>query len=167
MRKDTSAPLPTRLASLAAFCAASIGVLAVGGWLTTAGRGDGWYASLEKPPFQPPDWAFGPVWISLMLLTAIATWRIYERRTSTRPAWRIAFSLYVLQLILNVGWSALFFYLHRPTAALVEIVVLDIVMAAMIATYARIDRIAAWLLVPYLLWLCLATALNGWIVANN
>jgi tryptophan-rich sensory protein len=69
--------------------------------------------------------------------------------------------------ILNVGWTILFFFLHRPTAALVEIVAFGILLAAMIVTYRKLDRAAAWLLVPYLAWVVFATALNAWIVANN
>lgn len=156
-----------RVASFVAFLGLTLGVLAVGGWLTSAGRGDGWYESLRKPPFQPPDWAFGPAWTTLMTLTAVATWRVYERRDRGEGRWRLALSLYAMQLVMNVAWSYLFFFAHRPKAALFELIVFDLVIAAMVAAYARIDRLAAALLLPYLGWVLFATALNGWIVANN
>jgi tryptophan-rich sensory protein len=167
MRRKSNVPIVRPLASLLACVALSLITLAVGGWLTSAGRRDGWYASLAKPPFQPPDWAFAPAWITLMMLTAVATWRVFERRDRNPLAWRTAAALYALQLILNVSWTALFFYFHLPTAALVEIVIFGIVLAAMIVTYQKLDRPAAWLLAPYLAWVLFATTLNGWIVANN
>jgi tryptophan-rich sensory protein len=167
MRKKTTMPKIHPIASLLVFCGLSAITLAVGGWLTTAGRGDGWYASLAKPPFQPPDWAFAPAWITLMTLTAIATWRVFERRARAPRAWNIAAGLYILQLILNVSWTALFFYQHLPATALVEILVFDVVLLAMIFSYRKLDRLAAWLLAPYFAWLLFATSLNAWIVANN
>lgn len=160
-------PMLRPLLGLLVFLGLSGITLAIGGWLTTAGRRDGWYAALEKPPFQPPDWAFAPVWIALMTLTAIATWRVFERRSRNPPAWKPAAGLYVLQLMLNVAWSALFFYFHLPTAALVEILVFDVVLLTMILAYRKLDPIGAWLLAPYFAWLLLATSLNAWIVANN
>ncbi len=156
-----------RWGSLAAFVALSIATLAIGGWLTSAGRGDGWYESLRKPPFQPPDWAFGPAWVTIMSLTALATWRVYEK-PGVPPHWRRqALSLYVLQLLFNLTWSYSFFYSHRPGVALAEIALFDLLLALLILAYGRIDRLAALLLVPYQLWLLFATTLNGWIVANN
>lgn len=149
------------------FMLLSLATLAGGGWLTSQGRGDGWYASLQKPPFQPPDWAFGPAWITIMTLTAIATWRIWETPVADRRRKRTAFVLYGLQLLLNVGWSALFFYWHQPMIALVEILIFNVLLAGMIYVYSRLNAVSAWLLVPYQLWLLFATALNGWIVANN
>lgn len=153
--------------SFVAFALLSLATLALGGWLTSQGRTDGWYASLQKPPFQPPDWAFGPAWISIMTLTAIATWRIWRAPVANRKHKTAAYALYALQLTLNIGWSALFFYWHQPTAALVEILAFNLVLAGMIYTYRRLDVVAAWLLVPYQLWLLFATSLNAWIVANN
>lgn len=163
----TEVPPVRRILALAVFIALSAAALAVGGWLTTAGRGDGWYDSLKKPPFQPPDWAFAPAWIAIMTLTAVATWRVFVRPGTPPTRRRTALGLYAAQLLLNVGWTWLFFYAHRPRAAFAEIILFDLLLAAMIAAYARIDRAAALLLAPYLAWLFFATTLNGWIVCSN
>ena len=165
MPPSTSPQPPRRWVSLATFLALNAATLALGGWLTSKGRQDGWYETLRLPPFQPPGWVFSPVWITLMLLTAIATWRVYIRPASATR--RPALVLYAVQLLLNVGWSYLFFYSHRPRRSLAEILLFDLILVAMIATYRRVDRAAGLLLVPYLVWLLFATAINGWIVANN
>jgi len=158
---------PRRVASFAVFLALSLGVLGLGGWLTSAGRGDGWYESLRKPPFQLPDRAFGPAWTTLMTLTAVATWLVYESKDRGTGRRRLALTLYVVQLAMNLAWSYLFFFAHRPKAALVELIAFDLVIAATVAAYSRVDRLAAALLLPYLGWVIFATTLNGWIVANN
>lgn len=156
-----SAP-PQRWGLLAFFFVVSFGALAVGSWLTSLGFGE-WYDALQKPSFQPPGWVFGPVWTTLFTLLAIATWQVARRGEVARPS----LAAYALQLVLNVFWSLLFFTLHRPGWALVEIVVLDLVVVAMVVLYGRVHRVAGWLLVPYAAWLGLATAINVAIVVLN
>ena len=141
------------------FALLSIATLGLGGWLTSLGFGT-WYDELPKPPFQPPGWVFSPVWTTLFVLLAVATWRVasHGARAST------ALYAYGVQLVLNVLWSLLFFTLHRPDRALVDIVLLDLVVVTMVVLYGRLDRAAAWMIVPYAVWLGLATAINAWIV---
>jgi tryptophan-rich sensory protein len=158
----TPPALPARRDLLVLFLALSALTLGVGGRLTALGFGP-WYDALEKPPFQPPAWAFGPAWTTIMTLLAIGTWQVARRRDEARGALR----LYALQLALNVAWSLLFFTLHRPGWALVDIVVLDLVVLAMVARYGRVHRPSSWCLVPYAVWLALATAINAWIVLRN
>jgi tryptophan-rich sensory protein len=147
---------------LALFALLSLLTLGLGGWLTSLGFGT-WYDELLKPPFQPPGWLFSPVWTTLFTLLAIATWRVARQGKVARTA----LQAYALQLVLNVLWSLFFFTLHRPTWALIDIALLDILVIAMVIVYGRLDRMAGWFLVPYAVWLGLATAINAWIVLNN
>ncbi|MCH2173565.1 tryptophan-rich sensory protein [Myxococcota bacterium] len=147
---------------LALFSLLSLAALILGGWLTSLGFGT-WYDELRKPPFQPPGWLFSPVWTTLFTLLAIATWRVARKGSIAQHALRV----YAVQLILNVLWSLFFFTLHQPTWALLNIALLDALVVAMVILYGRIDRMAGWFLVPYAIWLGLATAINTWIVLNN
>ncbi len=147
---------------LALFALLSLLTLGLGGWLTSLGFGP-WYDDLLKPPFQPPGWLFSPVWTLLFALLALATWRIAREG----PVARLALWAYGFQLILNVFWSLFFFTLHQPGWALVDIVLLDGLVIAMVFLYGRIDRVAGRLLVPYVIWLGLATAINIWVVIYN
>ncbi|MEM9702201.1 MAG: TspO/MBR family protein [Planctomycetota bacterium] len=148
---------------LLGFCGVSIAMLAAGGWLTSLGIGD-WYRELRLPPFQPPAWVFTPVWTAILAMLAVAAWRV--ARTPHPGRW-LAFALYGAQCVLNAGWSLLFFTVARPDVAFGEIVVLIGTVASMVVAFGRIDRVAGGLLVPYLLWLLFAAAINGWIVAEN
>ena len=149
---------PPRLDLLALFAALSVATLGVGGWLTSLGFG-AWYDGLPKPGFQPPGWVFGPVWTSLFVLLTLATWQVARHGAAARTS--------PAQLVLNVAWSGLFFTAQRPDLALVDIAVLDLVVLAMIVAYGRMRRSSGWLLVPYAVWLGLATAINVWIVRHT
>lgn len=156
----TEAPAnPRRL--LVIFAVLSLATLGIGGALTSMGFGS-WYDALAKPSFQPPAWVFSPAWTLIFALLAVATWQIAKPGHA-----RIALGLYAAQLLLNVGWSLFFFALHDPALALVDIALLDLVVLGMVVTYFRIRRSAGWMLVPYAVWLGLATSINAWIVANN
>ena len=152
----------TRRDLLALFALLSLVALSLGGWLTSLGFG-GWYDELKKPPFQPPSWLFSPVWTTLFTLLAIATWRVARQGAVARTA----LVAYALQLVLNVLWSLFFFTLHETGWALINIALLDALVLAMVFLYGRIDRMAGWFIVPYAVWLGLATAINTWIVLNN
>jgi len=151
-----------RLDLLALFAFLSVVTLGMGGWLTSLGFGT-WYDELKKPWFQPPGWVFSPVWTVLFVLLAFATWQVARSGRAAKTALR----WYGVQLVLNVGWSLLFFTLHLPGWALLEILALDIVVIAMVFHYARLRPAAGFMLVPYACWLMLATAINAWIVVYN
>lgn len=119
-------------------------------------RTDGWYASLVRPPLSPPSWIFGPVWTLLYLLIGLSAALLWKRHP---PAWLIA--LFLGQLLLNAAWTPLFFGLHRPLWALVDILLLDAAVAGLVLAAARISVPAAALLTPYLAWICFATWLNA------
>ena len=125
----------------------------------------GWYGSLIKPSFNPPPWVFGPVWSVLYLLMAVAAWRIWLRPAS-EPR-RAALIWFYVQLALNAAWSPVFFGLQQPRLALVVIVALFVSVAFALYRFFAIDRLAGWMLVPYLVWVGFASVLNGSIAALN
>lgn len=142
--------------------------LAVGavGSLATAPKIPTWYAGLAKPGWTPPDAVFPVAWTTLYVLMAVALWRLWQLHAPS-PERRRAVLLWFAQLALNALWSPVFFGMEAPGAALVIVVVLWLAIAATIFACARIDRIAAWLLVPYLAWVSYATTLNAAIVVLN
>ncbi|MEZ5461131.1 TspO/MBR family protein [Dokdonella sp.] len=117
---------------------------------------DAWFAALQKPAFNPPNWVFGPAWTLLYGLMAIAAWRVYRVAGSG-----LAIGLWLVQLVVNAIWSPLFFGLHRIDLALVDIVVLDLLVLVTIVRFFRHDRLAGWLMLPYLAWIAFATLLNA------
>jgi len=124
-----------------------------------------WYAELAKPAWNPPNWIFGPVWTLLYILMGLAAWMVWQR-----AGWktgRAALGLFFLQLILNSLWSYLFFGAHLMGWALVEIVVLWLTILATAILFARHSATAAFLLVPYLLWVAFATLLNATLLNLN
>ena len=118
-----------------------------------------WFASLEKPALFPPTWAFGVAWTLLFSLMGVAVYLV-ARNGLDRGSVRLALGLFGLQFAFNVAWTPVFFTLERPLAALGVIVVLDFLVTLTIFAFARIERVAATLLVPYLLWALFATVLN-------
>lgn len=118
-----------------------------------------WYPTLAKPWFTPPDAVFAPVWITLYAVMGIASWRIW-RAGPRRATVQMALAAYGLQLFLNGAWSIVFFGLQSIGGGLVTILVLLMAFALTIRWFARVDRLAAWLLAPYLVWTAYATALN-------
>lgn len=115
-----------------------------------------WYAGLAKPRWTPPNWLFGPAWTILFLAMAFAAWLVW--RQSTLMA--VPMQLFLLQLLLNVAWSALFFRLRSPGVAFVEIVLLWCGILITTIAFGRIVPLAAWLMIPYLTWVTYAGALN-------
>lgn len=147
----------------------SIGVpLLVGfiGALYTEPAINGWYAELAKPVLNPPNWVFGPMWTALYILMGIAAFLVLRMGLHVSGV-RIALLVFIAQLVLNSLWSLAFFGLQNPALALVDIVVLIALILWTITLFARISRTAAWLLVPYLVWVIFATYLNASIVLIN
>jgi tryptophan-rich sensory protein len=120
---------------------------------------DGWYAGIIKPALNPPSWIFGPVWTTLFVLMGVAAFFIWEKGLHRRDV-KIALSIFAGQLVLNTLWSIIFFGLHSPGGALIEIIFLWLAILATIFAFARIYKTAAWLLVPYILWVSFAMHLN-------
>jgi tryptophan-rich sensory protein len=133
----------------------AVAVVAVVGGLA-AGSAGSTYQALELPPFAPPSWLFGPVWTVLYVMIAASGWLVWRA-----VGWGLASTLWVVQLGLNLAWTPLFFGAGQYGWALVDIVALVVAVGATIVLSARVSRVAAWLLVPYLGWVCFATALNA------
>lgn len=146
--------------TLLPFLVAVVAVAGLGG-LAAAGS-QATYRALELPPYAPPSWLFGPVWSVLYLMIGVAGWLLWRERGWDRTLW-----LWTAQLLLNLGWTPLFFAADLYTVALVEIVVLALAVAVLVVRAWPTSRTAAWLLVPYLGWVCFATALNAGIVVLN
>ena len=115
-----------------------------------------WYRTLRKPGWTPKPWVFPVVWTPLYMAIAVSGWLAWRETGLFVPA----FLAYGVQLLLNAGWSALFFGLRRPDLAFADIVLLWLSIAATIAGFAPISAAAAWLLAPYLAWVTIAAALN-------
>lgn len=121
-----------------------------------------WYPELAKPSWTPPGWLFAPVWTALYIMMAVAAWRVWRRL-----GWRWPHALFALQLALNIAWSFSFFAARNPVAGIVNIAALWCAIVATVAVFVRIDRVAGVLLLPYLLWVSFASALNAAIVSLN
>ncbi len=141
---------------------AALPVLAVSlaGGLVTRPSIPTWYAGLAKPGFTPPNWLFAPVWTTLYILMAYALWRILAL-PKNQPGRSAAVTAFFVQLALNSLWSFAFFGAHSPLAGLIVIAALIVAILVTMRAFWRLDRIAALLFVPYLVWVAYATALNG------
>ena len=140
-------------------------VAAVGGVATSRGVGD-WYDGLDRAPWNPPSWLFGPAWTVLYALMAVAAWLVAREGLGDSGV-QVALTLYLVQLALNLGWSIVFFGLRRPGLALVVIGALLVAIAATAIAFHPVSPAAAWLLVPYLVWVAFAASLNAWIAFAN
>lgn len=118
-----------------------------------------WYASLARPDLAPPDWVFGPVWTALYTLMGISAYLIW-REGLVDPRIKAALGAFVLQLAVNVSWSAAFFGLRSPLAGLVVILLLWALIGITIKKFWEISRTAGALLIPYILWVSFAAILN-------
>ena len=133
------------------------GAAALGGLATTPNIPN-WYAGLSKPTWTPPSWIFGPVWSILYLSMAIAAWLVWRKSGLRGAATPMAF--FAVQLAFNAAWSWLFFGLHSPGAAFVDIVLLWATIATTMIAFWRRSSLAGLLFVPYLAWVSFAAVLN-------
>jgi len=132
---------------------------ASGAVFTAQGLGE-WYATLQRPELAPPNWVFGPVWTTLFALMGGALWLVWRRADEMPREVRLAAGVFAVHFVFNLGWSAAFFGLQRIGLGLAVITVLWVLIVATMWAFARVDRRAAALLVPYLLWVSFAAFLN-------
>jgi len=118
-----------------------------------------WYVELAKPSFNPPSWVFSPVWITLFVLMGISLYLVWDKGIKSKQS-KIAITIFGVQLALNTLWSILFFGLKSPLSAFVEIVFLWIAILLTIIYFYKISKPAAYLLIPYILWVSFAAVLN-------
>lgn len=142
--------------------------LAVGGvaGLFTRPEIDKWYQTIEKPDWQPPSWVFGPVWTVLYILMGIALYLVWKSNAPENKK-RPDIILWIIQLVFNFFWSFIFFRQHQLDWALGEIIVLWFFILLTIFAFARISKLAAWLLVPYISWVSFASILTYTIYQLN
>ncbi len=119
----------------------------------------GWYQQIQKPSWTPPDWIFGPVWTLLYILMGIAASRVWAKRKESSVFYPLA--LFLLQLALNTAWSFIFFGQHLLFWALIEILILLSAIALTWMSFRKIDSLAGYLFIPYLIWVIFATYLNA------
>lgn len=150
----TPTTAPRSLLALLGFLVAVAVAAGLGG--LAAGSAGAEYARLDQPSFAPPSSVFGPVWTVLYVMVAVAGWLVWRR-----VGWGRATTAWAVQLLLNAAWTPLFFGAGLYGVALVEIVVLLVAIVATVTLFLPRSRTAAWLLVPYLAWVCFATALNA------
>jgi translocator protein len=151
---SSSAPVSPRLALLG-FVGLCLLVGAASAGLTATGLRT-WYLTLTAPPLTPPSWLFGPVWAVLYVLIGLAGWLVWRRAGGTRPV-----RLWGWQLLANALWTPAFFGLHQPDLGLLVIVAMLVLTALTIHAFARVSRLAAWLMAPYLAWICFAAYLDA------
>ena len=125
-----------------------------------------WYATLLKPSFAPPNWVFFPVWTSLFIMMGISLFLVWQKGWEDRKV-KTAFYIFAVQLALNVLWSVAFFGFRSPLLGLMEIIILWIAILATTLSFMNVSRTAAYLLVPYILWVSFAAILNFSIWALN
>jgi translocator protein len=147
------------LALLVGLC---LGVGSIAGFAVSASVVD-WYPTLTKPSWTPPVWLFGPAWTVLYIMMAVAAWLVWQRQ----PASGRAMTLFYVQLILNFGWSFFFFGLRSPLLGLFDIIALWTMILLTAFAFFRHSHVAGAMMVPYLLWVSFATALNIAIVLLN
>ncbi|WP_285057117.1 TspO/MBR family protein [Pedobacter ginsengisoli] len=141
----------------------AIGVL---GGFFTAHSVKTWYPTLAKPAFNPPDWIFAPVWTTLYILIGISAYLVWQKRKEILHFPR-TIAIYLMQLILNLMWSFIFFYAHQIGVALVEIVLLLVIVIINARVFYKVDKTAGLLFVPYILWVGFATLLTASIFSLN
>ena len=145
------------------FLAINFGALAIGGYFTGKGVPSDWYVSLNKAPWTPPGWVFGFAWTTIMICFSVYIaylWPMAKNRN-------LLIALFIIQWILNVGWSPTFFYYHRMLAGLIVISGLTILIGYMLLTYWPDLKIKTVLMLPYFIWLLIAVSLNGYILLKN
>lgn len=126
-----------------------------------------WYQSLHKPAWTPPSYLFGPVWTILYALMGWSIVLVYRAGVATGQDVFVPMLMFFLQLAVNVTWSPAFFYFKRPDVALAIIVLLWGLIVATIISFFGVSKVAAWMLLPYILWVSYASTLNFYIVLKN
>jgi benzodiazapine receptor len=124
-----------------------------------------WYKTLKKPFFTPPDWIFGPVWISLFILMGISLFMVWRRQD--HPQFKITLTFFLIQLIFNILWSAAFFGFRSPLLGLIDIGLLWGAILLTIRYSLRISKVAGLLLLPYMFWVSFAVVLNFYLWILN
>ena len=145
------------------FLALNFGALALGGFFTSKGVPSEWYIELNKAPWTPPGWVFGAAWSFIMVCFGVYMaylWPATENKS-------LLLGLFIVQLILNIGWNPVFFYYHNAFAGLLIISALTLLIGYMLFVYYPTLKLKSILIAPYFIWLLIATSLNAYILLKN
>ena len=148
---------------LVIFFLINFGALALGGLFTTEAVNGAWYLGLQKAPWTPPGWFFGVAWSTIMLCFSFYMAFLWEKVSDKKQL----IALFVLQFLLNVLWNPIFFYWQEVIGGLVTITVLTLLVGYFLVKYWRLLKWQSLLILPYFLWLIIATSLNAYILVNN
>ena len=164
---ETDTPSSVDRPGMLAMVAIIAVVIAAGSAMGMLFPPDTWYARLLKPTWNPPSWVFGPVWTALYAAMAVALWVVLREPDSQPDTRRRALGLFLVQFVLNLAWSPLFFGLRSPAMAFADICMLWIAALATALAFGKVRALAGYLMVPYMLWLSFALVLNGTIWLMN
>ena len=144
------------------FFVINFSALGIGSWLMNNGPQTSWYTSLNQAPWTPPGWVFGVAWTSIMVCFSIYMAYLYLKMPT-----RKVIVLFIIQFALNVSWNYIFFNQHLVGLGLLAIIVLTIVIALLMYLFKNEMKVKTLFILPYFVWLCIATSLNGYIFINN
>ena len=144
------------------FLIINFSALGIGSWLMNNGPQTSWYTSLNQAPWTPPSWLFGVAWTSIMVCFSIYMAYLYLKMPTSK-----VMVLFIIQFALNVSWNYIFFNQHLVGLGLLTIIVLTIVIALLIYLFKKEMKVKTLFILPYFVWLCIATSLNAFIFINN
>lgn len=144
------------------FLVINFGALGIGSWLMAEGPQGDWYQQLKKAPWTPEGWVFGAAWTTIMICFSVYMAFLYLKRPTSK-----VLQLFAIQFVLNIGWNFMFFNQKLIAAGLANIILLTIIVAAFFITYFKDLKGKSILILPYLIWLCIATSLNLYIQLYN
>src|SRR5271157_2807464 len=147
MRQSLAMHFCIREFSWGVLATVAVAAASITGQLATYTNLSPWYSGLTKPSFNPPNWIFAPVWTALYVMMAFALWRILRMSQASRTR-RVALSLFFIQLALNAAWSWMFFGARNPLLGMINIIPQVLAILASVVAFHRLDRMAAWCLVP-------------------
>ena len=147
---------------LVLFLMINFGGLALGSWLMNNGPMTDWYLNLNKAPWTPPGWVFGAAWTTIMICFSFYLTSFFLKNYSKKKA-----ILYGFQVVLNISWNYLFFNMHQVLIGLITIILLTILIFYFFLAYFKEQQKRSYLLLPYMIWLCIATSLNLYILTAN
>lgn len=145
------------------FLAINFGALGIGGFFTGKGVPSDWYVNLDKAPWTPPGWMFGFAWTTIMICFSLYLAYLWPKTENKS----FLIGVFVVQWILNVMWNPIFFYYHQTLLGLIVISLLTIVVAYFMFNYWSIIKLKSLLILPYFIWLLIASSLNAYIVIRN
>ena len=150
--------------TLIVFLLANFAALAIGSWLAGNPVTNEWYNSVDKAPWTPPGWIFGAAWFSIMLLFSIFLWNMQAKIDAAKNP--MFYAVFALQFVLNVVWNPIFFAWHLPLPGLIVIVLLSILVGGYLVWGFRKGGLNGLYMLPYFIWMCIATSLNAYILIN-